>query len=344
MAQSFQKFVQNQPAPGEPGDFAGVNPRTSASAPSYGWIAAPDYPTASGHAPAVKIGSFAWGVPTDGDPTVQGVLASYFQPGALLGFVHRENQGMLVNFLQENVLAVQAGYPAYHMSRGEFWASFPAGATRGQKVYANAVTGAPSAAATGTGNTATYTAAITAPGVLTASGSISGTIAVGMIVTGAGVPAGTFITALIGGSGGAGTYQLNQGIPAGASGIAATSYDVIETPFSVSQGVPVQASVTASIAPETYTIDMTTINTVLGIMTVTAVASGVLVPGQFLNWAAKPAGNDGVQIYSQLTSTEGDGHLGGAGTYVVTYGKVVGSGTITATQGTMAKISTWQSN
>lgn len=46
-------------------------------------------------------------------------------------------------------------------------------------------------------------------GILTISSHVSGTWEVGQIITGTGVPANTYITALIGGSGGNGTYQTN---------------------------------------------------------------------------------------------------------------------------------------
>ena len=57
--------------------------------------------------------------------------------------------------------------------------------------------------ATGTGVIAVTT------GILTISGSPTGTWQVGQIVQGSGVPAGTYITALGTGTGGAGTYQTN---------------------------------------------------------------------------------------------------------------------------------------
>jgi len=47
-------------------------------------------------------------------------------------------------------------------------------------------------------------------GVLTIGGTVTGTYAVGDLVTGAGINAGTYITALGTGTGGAGTYYLNQ--------------------------------------------------------------------------------------------------------------------------------------
>ena len=75
------------------------------------------------------------------------------------------------------------------------------GKTNGDKmsVYAPTTMAAASATSiTGTG------------GVLTIGGTVTGTYAVGDLVTGAGINAGTYITALGTGTGGAGTYYLNQ--------------------------------------------------------------------------------------------------------------------------------------
>lgn len=326
---TFQQYVPTQPAPGKPGDFAGVNPRMSARGPALGWQAAPDFPSAFGGAtqPAVKIGSFAWGVATNGDPTVAGVAASYYQPNAVLGFVHGEQQGLLTQFLQPNLLACQAGYPAYMMSRGEFWASFPAGATRGQKVYADPVTGAPSAGAAGAGVQFAITASLSAAGVLNVTVT-GGVLATGQAITGANVPAGTFITGqLTGGAGGVGTYQCNQGAVVASEGMTATG--LIETPFYVSQGVPVNAAFSGNIAAQT------------GVLTVDAVTTGQIAVGQFLQWNGMAA-TQPVQITALLTGN------GGAGsTYQTSYtnrAAVADPTNFTASQGTMAKISTWQAD
>lgn len=80
-----------------------------------------------------------------------------------------------------------------------------------------------------------------ATGILTAS-SVTGTIAVGQTILGSGVPAGTKVTALIGGTGGAGTYQTN--IATAVSSTAMTSgptlvtYDSISGAFIVTAGTP----------------------------------------------------------------------------------------------------------
>ena len=58
---------------------------------------------------------------------------------------------------------------------------------------------------------ASFTGSITSDGVLTVTAIASGSLAVGAVITGAGVTPGTYITALGTGTGGAGTYAVNYG-------------------------------------------------------------------------------------------------------------------------------------
>jgi len=67
---------------------------------------------------------------------------------------------------------------------------------------------------------ATFTAAISGS-TLTASGSVTGTIRRGMVVTGTGIPKGTYITSA-GAGGGVGAYPLNISLQNSPSGISAT--------------------------------------------------------------------------------------------------------------------------
>lgn len=310
----FQQIVNTQPAPGEGGDFAGANIRASVVAPPGGYKAAVG---------GVQVGRMAWGNPATA------LMSNYFQLASLLGFVHREQQGLLTDFLSQSNLFAPAGYPISAQSRGDFWGVFQAGATIGQKVYADPVTGALTSAATGNavvvaGFSGAFPAtAAGAPGVLTVSGAGTGAFAVGQLVTGAGIPAGTYITSLGTGAGGTGTYNTNQGPLAVVNAEAITAYGVIETPWSVVTAVPINAAFTAG-------IDNT------GLMTVSAVASGALATGQVITGPANLPQN--TQITAQLT-----GAVGSTGTYRVTSRNVVAGATaFTGQGGHKAKISTWQ--
>jgi hypothetical protein len=117
----------------------------------------------------------------------------------------------------------------------------------------------------------------------------TGSISVGDYIVGPGIPTGTLITALGTGSGGAGTYALNSSVS-----IAATTLNA---------NMPQNAIVTGSIAGNT--------------LTVTAVASGTLAPGDTITGSGIAAGT--VIIAGS----------GGVGTYTLNNSRTVASETIT---------------
>lgn len=306
----FQQFVNQQLAPGVPGDFAGANIKGSANAPEGGFVAA---------LAGVLIGAFAWGDPASG------FASNFYQVNSALGFVHREMQALITVFLGISGMTIPSGLGVTLLNQGDFWALFSGGATVGQKVYADPVTGLCTAGAAGAGVAGTMTGSIAVGGLMTIS-AITGTpLAVGQGVNVVGAPAGSYISALGSGTGGTGTYQLANAN--GAAYVIVTSTTInytgpVETPFYVASNVKVNASVTASIATS-------------GVMTVTAVGSGVLTAGQFISGAAVPAN---YQIQQQLT-----GSAGSTGTYLLNLAPTtaVSSTTITATQGQVGKISSW---
>lgn len=304
----FQTFVNSQPAPAAAGDFASTNPRMSLQAPDAGYVAV---------AAGVYVGRFAWG------SYALETAANYFSLLARPGFVHREQQGMLVDFLEQDSLLVQGGYPVTLMSHGDFWANFAGGGAIGAKVYADPLTGLATADVTGQSLTTAITASLATTGVLTVTVAAAATLAVGQIITGTGVPAGTYIVSqLTGSAGDTGTYQLN------VTGTVLTSramvaYGKIETSFTLESTVLIDVALTASLA-------------VTGILTVSAVASGVLSPGQFLNATGLPSNT---RLVSQLT-----GSAGSTGTYTVSTGvasTLLTSRAFTAAAGKLGKISTW---
>lgn len=204
----FQKFVNTQPAPGEAGDFAGTNPRMSLAAPAGGYKAGPD---------GVIVGRFAWADYDTGLVTnVKGALV-------LLGFIHRENQALITEFLAEATYTIPEGFMVTLMSRGDFWADFPAGADVGDLVYADPLTGLPTVTAGGNTLTpfkvaspaianAVSNAATTIDvdtGVMTVAAMASGLFEVGQRLTWAGLDPNNrvTITRILTGAGAAGTYQ-----------------------------------------------------------------------------------------------------------------------------------------
>lgn len=329
----IQTFVNRELPVGVAGDFAGANIRASVVAGAFAWLASPG---------GVNIGGMGWCDP------VTGLVSSYYKPNSAPGLIHRKAaQTIITQFLGVDTVTVPGGYEATPMSQGDFWGNFPSGATVGQKVYANPTTGALTSAATGgsvVGSLSSGGASI-ASGVLTttdadASGSA---IAVGQVVvdSGGNVPPGTYIASAAGT--GTGTHLWNlanidgSAIPNVSAGTLTWKfYGATETPYYVGSPVAADPQFTASLAPTTGLAGFS-------VLTVTAVASGVIIPQQ---WLYSTAGTPlligaNVKIQSQLTSTASGGALGSTGTYLVTGTNTISSQTFNSTQGKLGKISSW---
>lgn len=323
LTSGFQSFVNKELPPGVAGDFAGANIRANIIASPWGFVASPG---------GVNVGVGGWANPATG------IASQYYQPSSFAGFVHREGQAIITTFLGVASMLIVGGDPVTLMDQGEFWGLFNSGATPGQKVYFNPQTGALTAAASGgtVGGTIT-TASIAAgnPAVMTVT-TITGTpLTVGTVITGVGVPPGTYIASFGTGSGGAGTYNLanvdGTTIPTVASGLSYAG--IQETNYYVASVVTADATFTASLAQPAA-------GTAYGILTVTAVAAGVLVPGQYLSatgGGGLPASANTV-ILQQLTGTTGN-----TGTYLTTNVSytVTSTNTFVGTQGKLGKISSW---
>lgn len=312
----FQNVVNNDPAPGQPGDFFGTNPRTSVAAGPGQLVAAVG---------GLRVGRFAWA------NLLSGKLSNYFVPGSQLGFVHREQQGLITEFMGKASELVVQGYPADANSRGDFFAEFPAGATAGQTVYADPLTGAASAAAPGGAVTADSTStSMAATGIITVGATLTGTLAVGQVVTGLGVPAGTYITAqLTGSAGSTGTYQTatagGEYTPGNFPVLTARAMNFwgkIETPWTVANSVAPNAAFTAVIDAD-------------GNMEVTAVGSGIVEVGMFITATSVGAVADNIRITADIN---GDGDTGD---YKVNRLEAYTSRNYTGHAGQLGKIITW---
>lgn len=311
-ANGFQNVVNRDPAPAIEGDFADANIRANVLAGPGAFLTAP--------APRSPIvGHFAWGNQLTGQCTGN----NGGEAAAKIGFVHRELQALIVPYLAGQEMLLEAGFAVTIYDQGSFWAKFALGCTVGQKVFANYADGSCYAAAAGTAvQTASVTASLATTGILTVSAVGSGALAPGSVLSGTGVPVtgATITSQLTGTIGGTGTYQTNT------SGVTLTSRTFttsgsVETNFYCDSNVAVPAVVTGSIDAA-------------GLLTITAVASGVLVVGQQLTGTGVPSNTT---IIGLGTGT------GGTGTYLTVpkSGVVVTSTTLTATAGQLGKISTW---
>jgi hypothetical protein len=144
------------------------------------------------------------------------------------------------------------------LTMGDIWVSLPGPANVGDLVCYDQTTGQLSAYP----RQNQFTAALATTGVLTVTAITVGQIQVGSIISGTGVPGGTYVTANISGTGGAGTYQTSAVNTSFTGAIAAEAMTGTSLP-------PTAAAFTGEIATT-------------GILTVSAITSGELAPGQIV--------------------------------------------------------------
>ncbi len=279
----FQTAVGIMPAPAVAGDFADSNPRYTYDAGPGGLVAGPS---------GVTVGRFAWTTsPLDADNAA--AIANNYGTGQVAGFVHRAQQGLFTQYLQEATLIVPAGFPITLFTGGGFWVT-NAGAGEalvGMKAYASLATGAVTFAASGAPTTnasgsassvAAETSAFTGSindNLLTVSAVSSGTIYPGTTISGTNVASGTQIVSQASGTtGGVGTYYVN--------------------------------------IPDQTVAGGTSISGTYGLLTVGGTVTGAFIVGGVIS-------GTGVTTGTELTAFVSGS--GGAGTYVVNNNTVVSS-------------------
>lgn len=211
----FQTAVRVQPAIGVEGDFSSANPRFTALIGSGGFVAG---------AAGVTVGRFVWADYSQVDDTGSPAIVNNFGEGPVTGFVGRNQQGLIQNYLQEATMLVYAGAPITVYNGGDFLVKNRGATTAiiGQKAYASiadgsvtfAATGSPSggtsSASTISAQTNSFNGAI-AGNVLTITDTVVGVVVVGTIIAGTGIPASTQIMDQLSGTpNGVGTYALNR--------------------------------------------------------------------------------------------------------------------------------------
>lgn len=284
----FQSQVNVAQAPGVEGDFCSYNPRFSANAGPGAFVSGPA---------GCVVGRFAWFTGTndpDNAPTlVQSQFSGYqflgaANPDQVLGFIHREQQALITQFLGDATLTVPQGFPVTVMSGGDFWALNRGTITAlpGMKAYARFTDGAVQFANAATPTQAAQVTASIAPALATFTGSIlgnvltvtalaSGTLTPGMTLSGSGgtasIATNTAITAQLSGTpGGIGAYSLNIG----------------------------EQTVPGPTAPGTITV-----NGSVGLMTVSATLSGTLGVGQILSGSGGGGVVVGTTLMAQVSPT-----------------------------------------
>ena len=275
----FPTSVPLYPAPGIPGTQASANPISTVDAGTGALTTG---------ANGLTVANFGW---ITGTTNLGGGVANNAITGAPIapdGFVMNHHTALITTWLGQASMVIPQGLPCTLADRGDFWAiANSAPAVRGNKVFANLFNGSVLAAAAGAvpvtsiGTNAAFTASV-ATNVMTVTAVASGTLAVGQLIQGVGIPANTYIQSLGTGTGGTGTYNLNT------------------TPGTVTSGA-LTATSPAGVGGASYTASIAT-----NVLTVTAVAYGILQVGMFVVGVGVAAGT---YISSLGTGT------GGAGTY-----------------------------
>ena len=324
---TFQQNVNTTPSPAVVGGRASMNPVQVVDAGPGGLVAGEL---------GVTVGRFAWNeYDTAGGP---GEANNYSPTLPTLpdGFISNEQQALITTYLGVASLVVPAGRMVTEYDRGDFWAkSTYSEAAIGNKVFANLFSGEILAAATGAFPTNDAGSAISC----TASGTIntynlvvsaiadSLILAPGQLVTGTGIPAGTYIESQYSGStGAAGTYYLSKAItqtftaetvtvasPEGIGGATATcSVNQGSTPTTLTISTLLTGHIAAgqyvkgtSIPTGTYISALTTYSAVTGTGNVTlsaaataTISSATISFSSWIEtpWSVKSAGNVGDNI------------------------------------------------
>jgi len=308
----FQTQVYYQQAPGVEGDFCDHNPRSSVDAGPGGLVAH--------FLEGVIVGRFAWLESSLLDPNNAPKIARCRSTGGKpAGFIHREQQGLLTDWLGGTGMWVPGGFPiTLHNSGGFFVRN--AGSTYaqpGMRAFARGSDGAvlfgvPGSSPTG----AAVTGAIVAS-TFDVSGAVTGNVmTVESIGTGPVMPGATIacagidallgikvVSQLEGDPGGVGKYSLSQSelaIPSGTAiqgtygtlsvtavdpaSVAPIGVGTIITGTGVVDPTMVTANITGSGGLGDYAVDN---NTAVGSTAITG------TDAVEVNWFATSGGNPG---------------------------------------------------
>jgi hypothetical protein len=216
----FQTTVLTEPAPGLEGGWASNNVWTSMVNPNSGDPTAPGYTSWQVGATGVTVGRFGFGDTTTG-------LVTTAHPGTAttrVGFVHRYQPVLINAYLSQVGSTMYSGQEVDITDGGDFWARFPTGGTLGQKVFANYADGTATTGLAGSTPTATGVTATTTNGSPNLTAVSGGTLSPGQPISGAGIPAGTYVVSSAGG-----TAVMSANATAGTAGVAITQTTALET-------------------------------------------------------------------------------------------------------------------
>lgn len=221
----FQRQVNQNWAPGVEGAIASANNVALYVTGPGGLISG---------ANGVTVGRFAYAsYQADGSERADNsaaLVAAGVDRSTTLMFIANEQQALTYGYLAESGMAVLPWQAVEGFTRGDFWAKMASNTARGQKVFASLIDGSINTAAAGSTIPNFVGQASFATNVMTVTAVTTGTVKVGQLVVGAGLPANTYVASLGTGNGGAGTYNLTT-TPGTVAGEAVTTTDYVETKF-----------------------------------------------------------------------------------------------------------------
>jgi hypothetical protein len=327
----FQNRVNQYQAPAIEGDFASDNPRSVVLAGPGGLVAGPF---------GVVVGKFAW---VDPDAkTCNNFAATQNTPD---GFVHRDQQALIQNYLQEQSMMVPKGFGVTLHNTGDFWARNlgPAPLVKGAPVFAGYADGgiysaAPAGAAgfgsigsaetAAFGSTSTGSAVVGNPNQITLS-ALTGLVSIGDTIAGTGIPVNTAITSQISGTtGAAGVYQLSNQVTSAATTVTTFGKVVVlsgvtglvsigDTFASAVAGTPVGATIATQVSGTTGGAGVYTLSAPATQYVAAGAASNTY--GSVLNVSAVTSGVifEGAPINNTFIASQISGATGGVGVYTL---------------------------
>lgn len=230
----FQKSVNTYSSPAAEGQIASGNPIiTYVAGPGAlvsGTVGAVDSGVGS-----VVVGRFAWATPFGSETSERADSYSTLVADGLnrepSGFCFNTQQGNINAVLQESTLTILPWQNMELATRGDFWVkALLDGVSRNEKAFANLQDGSVTFAAAGSTIANNAGTASFATNVMTVTVAPASPLKVGDAISGASIPANTYIKAFGTGTGGTGTYTLTTS-PGTLAAQAFNSTSWIETDF-----------------------------------------------------------------------------------------------------------------
>lgn len=298
----FPNQVNTMQAPAQEGDFASANPRSTVLAGEGGLVSGQGVINGALVA-GIVVARWAWLSYQNADNDSAPAVIDTFGTGQPAGLVHREQIGLITQYLATSSLVLLQGQQAVAFNSVDLWVKNRGAnlAQVGMKAFANFADGSTYFAAAGTtppggsGDASSIAAA-----TFSATGSINGNV-LSVTAVGAGV--------------------LYAGASFSGTGVA-TGTKIVEQLTSTEVGGALGGKGTYAVSIPEQSVASTALSGTYGVLTVGGTVVAGFGAGQSISGTNVVAGT---KVGQQLTGT-----AGAAGTYVVDNNAVVGSTAITS--------------